>query len=92
LGQQGQRLVIIHLLLIDNTAVPMAGVFAQANIGYDYKLRHFFLDNANGLLNYSVGIVTERTNLILVIRYTEQDDSRNLQVCHFLHCSRKIIR
>src|SRR5205807_9598164 len=46
-----QRCVILNIAVSDNTAMPMAGILAEADISDHQHFRYFSFDTANGLLD-----------------------------------------
>src|SRR4051812_11044546 len=79
----------MKMLAIDprNTAMAVAHVFAQTNVGDDHEFGALSFDGAHSLLNDAVVIVSGGGALILFLRYAKKYDclkSKRVGGCGFI--------
>ena len=82
--QPFERGVVIHFAVHDLAAMPVARVFAIANVGHDQQIRHFSLDSANRTLHDSVIVVSARSLFVLRLRQPEQNHTADIQTPRLL--------
>jgi len=87
LAQERQGLIIEHLLPPHQAAVAVAGVLAEAQIGYHHQVG-VLLDRRHCPLDYAPGVVGARAALILVGRQTEEEHRRHPQILQSASLSR----
>ena len=75
--QAFQRLIVVHIVVTQNAAMSMGGVFTHAYIGNHIKIRIFCLNRTDCLLDNAVLCPGTRADFILMCRQTEQN--------HFFH-------
>ena len=87
LGEEGQGGVVVHIVVVEETAVPVAGVFAEAYVGEDddvlAKLR---LDGLYGTGDEGIVGVggTAPLVLLLVGNHAEEEHLVDAEVLDFL--------
>ena len=59
--------------------MPVAGVFAEADVGNDQEFRQGFLDGSGRLLHDSLCIVSAGPHFIFLLRNAEHDHRRDIQ-------------
>ena len=67
-----QRLVIVHIMTAENTAMAMGSILTHAYICYIIKLRKFLFCNAKSSLNDSLRIIGTAAHFILMVRNTKK--------------------
>ena len=55
-------MVIVYLAVINNPAVPVVGVLAEADVGDDKQIWVSILESANGVLGDTVGVTADVRN------------------------------
>ena len=83
LGQPLERGVVIHVVVFDETAVAVAGVFAIADVGDDQQLGGFAAHGADGVLHDAVVGVGAGGHFVLGFRQAEQDHAADAERLHF---------
>jgi hypothetical protein len=76
-GKQFQRWIIIYRFPAENSAVSMAGVFAQTDIRHYIQLRIFLFNYPDSLLNNAVVIICTGSQCILMRWQAEQQNAAN---------------
>ena len=71
------RRVVRDLVVHDDAAVSMRGVFAQTDVGDDQQTRHFALERAHRGLDGRFRIVGRRPDRILLVREPEEQYAVN---------------
>ena len=81
-GQPFERLVVIHVAVDDLAAMPVAGVFAIANVGDDQQTGDLAADGADGALHDAIVGVGARSHFVLAFRQAEQDHAADAERVH----------
>ena len=89
--QQVQRRVVHDVRAVQDAAVAVVGVLAEANVGHDEHLRIRGLDRANRLLRHPVGGVGLRPQRVLGRGQTEEDDARDAQLGGLADLSQRLV-
>jgi hypothetical protein len=76
-GEELERDVVQHLVAVDDPAVPVRGVFAEADVREEDEPRHPFAERAQRLLDDPVVVVGARAGLVLLLRDPEEDHGRD---------------
>ncbi len=71
-------------VIIDDSAMSVCCVLAEAEIGYDCQIPGNVPDILYRLLDYATIVIRTRPFLILCLRYSEEDDRRNSEVFDLL--------
>ena len=66
---------------VQNAAMTMVGVFAQAHIRHHNHFREFFFDRSNRLLDNSIFREILQPDRILLFGDPKQDDSAHTRPC-----------
>ena len=75
LGEQVQGGIVLHLAgRVDQAAMAVAGVFAQADVGDDEQFRIGLLEAGHGLLHDAVGGVGPAADRVFFLRQPEKHD------------------
>src|SRR5260370_9958699 len=74
LGKNRHGGVICHFTVLDDAAVPMVGVFAEAHVRYDKKFQICLANRFNGALHYAIGTERTGTTCVLGFRQSEKND------------------
>lgn len=74
-----ERVVVENLAVFDDTAMPVARIFVDANIGDDHEPRHVVFYRLDGPLDNAVRIVAGTAPLVFLGRNAEQNDRGNAQ-------------
>jgi hypothetical protein len=75
LAEQVHRAVIVHLAVPDDTAVPVVGVLAQADVAHDEQLGAHALHGADRLLHDPLLVVRLGAGGVLGGGQAEEDDA-----------------
>ena len=67
-GEQLQRRIILNVVVLDDAAMPVCRIFAEANIGDQKKIPNILANCAQRLLNDAVFIVAIRPDFVLRLR------------------------
>ena len=73
-------------IALHDPAVPVAHIFAEADVGNDEHVRQFLFKQTHRLLYDSVSPEGRRRLFVLAVRYAKQQDRRHsqfLRQCHF---------
>ena len=77
LRQKRKCLIVQDLSVLHQSAMSVGGIFAQAHICDNQKLRCFLLDLTHRTLCDTIFIISAATTFILVLRDTEDQNCRN---------------
>ena len=83
LRQPFQRGVVIHVVVLDEAAVAVAGVFAVADVGHDQQVGGFAADGADGALHDAIVVIGAGRHFVLRFRQAEQDHAADAERMHF---------
>ena len=84
LGQHLQGEVVVDVAVLDDAAVTVAGVFAEADVGDDEQLRHLFLEGGDRHLDDALLVVGAGAGFVLLRRDAEQQHPGDAQLPHLL--------
>ena len=90
--QNRQRLIVENVsVIIQNTAVAMVGIFAQAHVGDDDDVAVRRFDRPNRLLDDAIGREIFCPHAVFLIRDTEKEDGRDVQPTDFINLTRQLV-
>ena len=79
--EEFHRPVVLHLPCLNDAAMPVVCVFAEANVGDDEQGWHCILNRADCLLDNSIVGVCLGTQRVLFLRDSKQDGAGNTEGC-----------
>ena len=77
IGDMRDGHVVENLVALDDAAVAVRGVFAEADVGDDDQMRHLALDRADGALHRRVGVGGFRAGRILAVGQAEEQHAED---------------
>ena len=78
-GNGGDGAVVVDLVTVQDAAVAVGGVGAEADVGDDGEVGSGVLDSADGLLHGAVGSAGIGAGVVFVARAAEENDARDAQ-------------
>ena len=71
------RRIVHDLIVPDDAAVAMVGVFAQTDVGHHEDARQFAFERAHGILHGRFRVVGGRSDVVFMIGEPEEEDASN---------------
>ena len=88
-GQAGECGIVVHIQPVGGfhhgSAVAVAGVFAEAEVGDDDQLRGTFFNQPDGLLDNPVVVAADLAGVVFFVGDTEDQNGWNFQADHLIH-------
>src|SRR5262245_9299233 len=78
IGKKLQCSIVLHLSVLDDTAMAVACVLAHADVGDQQQITNALANRSQRGLNDAVLVVTIRPDFVLFLRQPEENDSANL--------------
>ncbi len=75
--QEGERGVVVHLILAEDSTVPVVGIVAEAQVRDDEKLGQLVLQRANGVLNDTLVVVAGCSEGVFGFGDSEEEYARD---------------
>src|SRR5450755_1091752 len=91
-AQQLQCFVVLHIAVLDDAAMPVAGVFTQANVGDDQRIRCLGLQTPDRLLDDALLGVCLRAYLVLLVGDAKEQYGWNAQARDALRFTPQVLQ